>query len=88
MNRITWNESDGSWGIKGAKLETLPPKVYGALYKLMNYEKTGLSPKQIEEMDLLYTEKCKEVAKIEKKLEKLYLNQCVLTYNCVLLGIF
>ncbi len=70
MNRITWNEPDGSWGIKGVKLETLPPKVYGALYKLMNYEKTGLSPKQIEEMDLLYTEKCKEVTKIEKELEK------------------
>lgn len=66
MNRITWNESDGSWGIKGVKLEALPPKVYGALYKLMNYEKTGLSPKQIEEMDFLYTEKCKEVAKIQR----------------------
>lgn len=66
MNRITWNQPDGSWGIKGVELQTLPPKVYGALYKLMDYEKTGLSPKQIEEIDLLYTEKCKEVAKMEK----------------------
>lgn len=66
MNRMTWNQPDGSWGIEGVELETLPPKVYGALYKLMDYEKTGLSPKQIEEMDFLYTKKCKEVTEIQK----------------------
>ena len=70
MNRITWDEPDGSWGIKGAKLEIFPPKVFGAFYKLMDYEKTGLSPKQVVKMDLLYTEKCKEVAEMEKELKK------------------
>ena len=41
--------------------------LYGALYKLMRYEETGLSPDQIKEMDELYHEKCREVAELQKK---------------------
>lgn len=36
--RITWSTPDGSWGIKGVDLATLPPLVYGALMKLLRLE--------------------------------------------------
>lgn len=37
------------------------------LEKLMEYEKTGLTPEQIYEIDKLYTEKCRELAELKKK---------------------
>ena len=36
--KITWRKPDGSWGIEGVNLAVLPPKVYGALCKLMELE--------------------------------------------------
>ncbi len=45
MNKITWNELDGNWKIEGVELQILPHKVYGALYKLIYYGITQLSPK-------------------------------------------
>ncbi len=38
-------------------------KIFAKLYA---YEKTGLTPEQIVEMDALYAEKCKELAEIQK----------------------
>ena len=38
MARLTWTEPNGSWGIKGGELGTLPPNAYGALYKLKQME--------------------------------------------------
>ena len=40
------------------------------LKKLMEYEETGLTPEQIYEMDRLYTEKCKELEKLKRKVNK------------------
>jgi len=36
--RITWKTEDGHWGIEGVDLSALPPRVYGALYKLKDLE--------------------------------------------------
>lgn len=36
--RLTWNTQDGSWGVHGVDLETVPAKIYGALYKLKEME--------------------------------------------------
>ena len=35
--------------------------------QLARYEDTGLTPEQIQEMDRLYTEKCREVAKLRQR---------------------
>lgn len=35
---LTWLKPSGEWGIEGVDLTTLPPKVYGALAKLMRLE--------------------------------------------------
>ena len=37
--------------------------------RLAQYEATGLSPKQIEDIDNLYAEKCREVAKLQEIIE-------------------
>lgn len=36
--RLTYHNADGTWGIKGVDLSTIPPGVYGALYKLKDVE--------------------------------------------------
>lgn len=41
MIRSTWSKPDGSWGIEGVDLSTLPPRVYGALMKLKHIEDDG-----------------------------------------------
>lgn len=73
MARLTQIDNQGNWRINGLPWsETYEGKVitkntrekmYGAFYKLLNYEDTGLDPEQIREMDELYAEKCKELAK-------------------------
>lgn len=42
MAKLTWYKPDGSWGISGAELSALPPALYAAAYKLMQYEHAGL----------------------------------------------
>ena len=39
--------------------------------KLAEYEKTGLDPEQIFEMDKMYTDKCIEVAQLQEQLDDL-----------------
>lgn len=72
MNRLTMMDSQGNWRLKGVEWRQLQEgeiitrhmaeKLYGALYKLKAYEDTGLTPEKIVEMDMLYAEKCKELA--------------------------
>lgn len=73
MARLTQIDNQGNWRINGLPWsETYEGKVitkntrekmYGAFYKLLHYEDTGLDPEQIRELDELYAEKCKELAK-------------------------
>lgn len=65
---LTWTESDGSWGVRGVDLTKVDRTLYGALCKLRDYEKTGLEPGQVEQMDVLYLEKCEEVNRMKKQL--------------------
>lgn len=68
MKMLTWTESDGSWGAQGVDLTKVDRTLYGALCKLRDYEKTGLEPGQVEQMDVLYLEKCEEVNRMKKQL--------------------
>lgn len=71
MGRLTWKNPDGTWGLKNMDIQDVSRELYGAVCKLKDYEETGLMPEQIVEMDELYLEKCKEVAKLQKELETL-----------------
>lgn len=57
MNRLTEKDLQGNWCLKGVPWESLHAgqmitkelrqKIYGALWKLMEYEDTGLSPEEV-----------------------------------------
>lgn len=57
MDRLTYQDADGSWGPRGVswdQLAALPPRVYGALVKLRDLEarmetEAGEAPAEIEE---------------------------------------
>lgn len=73
MERLTQIDNQGNWRINGLPwsktyegkviTKNTREKMYGAFYKLLHYEDTGLDPEQIRELDELYAEKCKELAK-------------------------
>ena len=65
MNRITYDTPQGEWGINGINIKDVPRPLYGAMCKLHEYEKTGLDPDDIYEMDKMYREKCEQVNKLQ-----------------------
>lgn len=60
MSRLTETDSQGNWALSGVAWKSLYAgqiitdgmweKIYGALWKLMEYENTGFSPDQISDM--------------------------------------
>lgn len=58
MNSLTQKDEQGNWCLKGMRWEDFRPgkvltkemfdRVYGALWKLMEYEDTGLDPDDLE----------------------------------------
>ena len=58
MKRLTERDAQGNWALKGVNwpqlrigqpiTKELQQKLYGALFKLMQYENTELSPDQVE----------------------------------------
>lgn len=73
MSRLIETDSQGNWALSGVAWKSLYAgqiitdgmweKLYGALWKLMEYENTGFSPDQISDMCDLYDEKCEELEK-------------------------
>ena len=60
MKRLTQKDEQGNWCLKGVSWEQLHEgqvitkplreRLYGALWKLMEYEDTGLTPEEIERL--------------------------------------
>ena len=48
MNRLTFKEPNGKWGIVGMNAENEREKTYGCLCKLLDYEELGLNPDEVE----------------------------------------
>lgn len=84
MTRLTYKNSDGTWGLNnGYDMHKISSELYGALWKLKDYEETGLepgeieaykelgvAPEQIREVSKLYLEKCMEVNKLRAELKE------------------
>lgn len=61
MNRLTQKDEQGNWSLRGVRWESLHEgqvitkelweRLYGALRKLMEYEDTGLSPEEVEDVN-------------------------------------
>ena len=64
---LTRQSPDGNWEVTGIPWSEIQGSLYGALCKLRDYEKTGLQPGQIVEMNELYLEKCREVNALKRK---------------------
>lgn len=77
---LTESDGMGNWWLKGVPWENvyegstitrkIYEKLYGALWKLKQYEELGLQPDKIEQMDELYREKCEEVARLTRDKKK------------------
>lgn len=60
MQRLTQKDEQGNWSLKGVTWESLyegqvitkelRERLYGALWKLMEYEDTGLTPEEVEQL--------------------------------------
>ncbi len=85
MTRLTEKKDSGSWCLRDVPWSDLKPgvvltqktweKLYGALWKLKDYEDSGLSPEQIEIMkdDAQVTAKgmLKKVAELSAELDRI-----------------
>lgn len=84
MNRLTEKRDSGSWGVKGVDWKQIAPsakitdevwrKLYGALYKLKDYEDTGLMPDEIGKLNTEAQEEARKmlekVAELSEEIEK------------------
>ena len=60
MQRLTQKDDQGNWSLKGVTWESLyegqvvtkelRERLYGALWKLMEYEDAGLTPEEVEQL--------------------------------------
>ena len=50
MNRLTFKEEDGTFGVIGMNKENESQKLYACVLKLLHYEETGLSPEEVDEI--------------------------------------
>ncbi len=85
MQRLTYKNPDGTYGLNnGYAMHLVPAELQGVIWKLKDYEESGLSPEevmeykelgltpeQLKEIDKLYLEKCKEVNVLAAELEEL-----------------
>lgn len=72
MSRLTYKKPDGTWGMtNGFNMSEVPGKIYGALWKLKEYEDSELSPEQLKHIDALYLKKCQEVNELKLQIIKL-----------------
>lgn len=84
MNRLTEKRDSGSWALKGVDWKQIAPgakitdevwrKLYGALYKLKDYEGTGLMPDEIDKLNAETQEQARamleRVAKLSDEIEQ------------------
>ena len=68
MGRLTFENENGTWGIKGYDVKKVPKELYGAMCKLRDYERIIESPQKLLEVDELYSDMCKELAEVKKEL--------------------
>lgn len=52
MNRLTYQEKDGSWGVAGMNEENEGEKLVAVTRKLRDYENTEMEPEEVERLKL------------------------------------
>ena len=87
--RLVRSEPDGRFYIEGVDISTLSPELYGAIWKLKNYEESGLTPDDVINLKDLYDDAVKtileqrrEIEEMRKKLVELPLRPGDTVYDC------
>lgn len=88
-SRLIKKNNDGSFYIEGVDISTLSTELYGVVYKLKNYEESGLSPDDVDILKGLYDDACETIAKqraeieeMKKKLVELPIRPGDTVYDC------
>ena len=79
--RLTEIDDNGNWRLKGVEQKQIAPgavltkktweKLYGALWKLKDYEDTGLSPEEVENVnDFEKSQTYRAIAELQEEREK------------------
>jgi hypothetical protein len=68
MNRVTFENSDGTYGINGVRLNNQPLPVQNAFKRLLEYEKTGLEPEQVKNLAEELEQQKADAAELRRKL--------------------
>lgn len=68
MERLTFKQADGTWGLVKGDITKVPPELYGAMYKLMHYEESGFTPTELERLPEVYAAQRKELLELREKL--------------------
>ncbi len=50
MGRLTYHNPDGNWGLSNMDIKKVAKELYGAVCKLKDYEDTGYTPDEIDEL--------------------------------------
>lgn len=79
MGTLIQSDDLGNWSLKGVPWKSLyvgrvitrkvHDRIYGALYKLMEYEDTGYSPENIEHIRYVLEDAAKELEKCQGQTE-------------------
>lgn len=65
------SEPDGKFYIEGADISALSPVLYSVVYKLKNYEESGLSPDDVSTLKDLYDDACETISKQRGEIEEM-----------------
>ena len=68
MARLTYKNPDGTFGLNnGYDMQKVPTELMGAIWKLKNYEETGLDPERVEEInDFFNSQTAKILAELQE----------------------
>ncbi len=69
--RLIKKEIDGRFYIEGVDISTLSPELYSVVYKLKNYEESGLSPDEVSTLKDLYDDACETISRQRNEIEEM-----------------
>ena len=61
QKKLTWTDKCGGWGLKGYDMSQAPEEIREAIYRLKEYEMSGLAPDQLKEVDTEFSKQAREL---------------------------
>lgn len=64
-------ESNGRFYVEGVDISALSPELYSCLWKLKDYEESGMSPSDVETLKNIYDDACKTINKLRRECDEM-----------------